>query len=474
MTSTAPSAAPAKQPERPSAIPRDAAGSAAPAAERPPPPYPVGAIPVELSAHTSFEWAARESADRARYRTEYETLSTLGRGAFGTTYKVTNRIDSRVYALKSIQLSANINATERQRVLREAEVLSSLNSEHVVRYYAAWIEKADLAAAAGDGSCSWTEPSACSSDAGGDEGASFECHLCRSEYQDWEVSFEQWGLLDSVLQPTCLCTDCYLRSVPQVDASAIRIKRRLPECLFILMEYCELTLVDAMRTARGDERALWSLFAQCVEGVAYLHAKGVVHRDLKPTNIFVHGGVVKIGDLGLATRRAPDGPNDVALEAPSGSTDVGTFLYSSPEVATGRYSEKCDVYSLGVVCVECFSDFGTAMERAHVLGSLRKDGTVPESWALAHPIAASLARRMVARDPAARPSCGQVLGELLVEQLWTQQPERGYPLELVVADLHAQAASLQAQLRERDAEVAELRRLLAVSGVNVESARRND
>ena len=249
MTSTAPSAAPAKQPERPGAIARDAAGSAGPAAERPPPPYPVGAIPVELSAHTSFEWAARESADRARYRTEYETLSTLGRGAFGTTYKVTNRIDSRVYALKSIQLSANINATERQRVLREAEVLSSLNSEHVVRYYAAWIEKADLAAAAGDGSCSWTEPSACSSDAGGDEGASFECHLCRSEYQDWEVSFEQWGLLDSVLQPTCLCTDCYLRSVPQVDASAIRIKRRLPECLFILMEYCELTLVDAMRTA---------------------------------------------------------------------------------------------------------------------------------------------------------------------------------------------------------------------------------
>ena len=84
-------------------------------------------------------------------RQEYETLSTLGRGAFGTTYKVTNRIDSRVYAPKSIQLSANINATERSRVLREAEVLSSLNSEHVVRYYAAWIEKADLAAAAGDG-----------------------------------------------------------------------------------------------------------------------------------------------------------------------------------------------------------------------------------------------------------------------------------------------------------------------------------
>ena len=183
--------------------------------------------------------------------------------------------------------------------------------KHVVRYYAAWIEKSDLANAAGDGTASCSaasQLSVCSSDATASDGdeASFECHLCQSQYRDWEVSFEQWGLLDSVLQPTCLCTECYRAQVPQVDPSAIRIKRRLPEYLFILMEYCEATLVDAKRTACGDEREIWSLFAQCLEGLAHLHAKGVIHRDIKPMNVFVHGGVVKIGDLGLATQRAPD------------------------------------------------------------------------------------------------------------------------------------------------------------------------
>ena len=281
-----------------------------------------------------------------------------------------------------------------------------------------------------------------SSDAGGDEGASFECHPCREQYRDWEASFEQWGLLDSVLQPTCLCTDCYLRSVPQVDASAIRTLPAAPSALHS-DGIPRFDLVDAMRTARGDERALWSLFAQCVEGVAYLHAKGVVHRDLKPTNIFVHGGVVKIGDLGLATRRAPDGPNDVdrlgiLVGIDRRGHSIGTRARRWRRGGTARSATS--TRSASCASNAAFSDFGTAMERAHVLGSLRKDGTVPETVGARSAIAARLARRMVARDPR-RGRRGQVLGELLVEQLWTQQPERGHPLELVVADLHAQAAS---------------------------------
>ena len=492
-----------------------------PQQEVPLPPHPTSsrsapssAIPVELASHKSFEWAARQSTERARYRTEYEILSTLGRGAFATTYKVRSRVDSRVYALKSIRLSASLDSAERQRVLREVEVLSSLNSEHVVRYYTAWIEKGDLAtdvsndraatAATAGGSAS---ASASSHVAGGsvsevsheesgdvtaDSAAKregmFECDLCRSSYRDWEVSFEQWGLLDAVLQPTCLCVECYLRSVPQVDASAIRIKRHLPEYLFILMEYCEATLVDENRKAKGDEQATWALFAQCLEGVAYLHSKGVIHRDLKPMNVFVHGGVVKIGDLGLATQRvAPTAAGFDAVAAAgataaaastagstavatdeAASTDVGTFLYTSPEVATGRYSEKCDVFSLGIVCVELFSDFGTAMERAHVLSRLRNDGSVPEEWASSHPVASRIARRMVASEPAERPSCGQVLGELLTEKLWTQQQGNGHPLEVVVADLHSQAALLHGRLRESYTEVSALRELLRRKGVCAE------
>lgn len=71
------------------------------------------------------------------------------------------------------------------------------------------------------------------------------------------------------------------------------------------------------------------------------------------------------------------------------------------------------------------------------------------------------------RAPSERPSCGEVLAELLVEKLWwRRQPEGGNALELVVADLHSQAARLQGRLREREAEVAALRALLAEKGVS--------
>ena len=85
----------------------------------------------------------------------------------------------------------------------------------------------------------------------------------------------------------------------------------------------------------------------------------MIHRDVKPTNIFCQAGVAKIGDLGLATyvpsavqpvAGAADDP--LALSVGDNQmklTDVGTFLYTSPEVATEVYDEKCDVFSLGVV-----------------------------------------------------------------------------------------------------------------------------
>ncbi|KAK5615892.1 Rik1-associated factor 1 [Crenichthys baileyi] len=90
---------------------------------------------------------------------------------------------------------------------------------------------------------------------------------------------------------------------------------------------------------------------QTAQGMDYLHAKNIIHRDMKSNNIFLHEGLtVKIGDFGLATVKSRwTGSNQV--EQPSGS-----ILWMAPEVIrmedNNPYSFQSDVYSYGIVLFE--------------------------------------------------------------------------------------------------------------------------
>jgi len=92
-----------------------------------------------------------------------------------------------------------------------------------------------------------------------------------------------------------------------------------------------------------EERAV-EYVRQILSGVAYCHSKQIMHRDLKPENIVFEStaanSMVKIVDFGTCREFAI---KDKASPA------VGTKIYIAPEVSYGKYDEKCDVWSCGVI-----------------------------------------------------------------------------------------------------------------------------
>jgi serine/threonine protein kinase len=144
---------------------------------------------------------------------------------------------------------------------------------------------------------------------------------------------------------------------------------------------------------------------QLMKGIKQIHAADMVHRDLKPQNIFIsHDDVLKIGDFGLS-RHASEIQDEERGE-------VGTAAYCAPE-GGARATASADMFSAALIILELLCPpFSTAMERKVVLGAFREQNALPSHIDNNLPEHAALIRNMGHHDPGSRPTASEAHAEL--------------------------------------------------------------
>ena len=178
---------------------------------------------------------------------------------------------------------------------------------------------------------------------------------------------------------------------------------------WLVMEYVEGTTLAHLASARGGLPGpeVASIIRQAAEALQVAHEAGIVHRDVKPSNLIVgHDGVTKLADFGIAR-----GASDATLTQAGVLT--GSPAYLAPEVAAGGSATAAsDVWSLGGALYQALTgrppyDLGDNI----VAGLLRIVREDPPRLPGAGRLGTVLAATMV-RDPAQRWTAAQVAGYL--------------------------------------------------------------
>jgi tetratricopeptide (TPR) repeat protein len=216
-----------------------------------------------LTRRTKTEAAIGFGEERKELDSQYDIVSPLGEGGMGMVYKGWDKVLKRPVAIKRLRSELQANPRERDRFVKEAEMVASLHHPHIVDIYTIIRDSADT---------------------------------------------------------------------------------------YLVFEYVSgLTLHELLNETPGRRlppaRAL-DILRQVGEAVDHAHARHVIHRDMKPSNVMLaDGGWVKVMDFGIARQVL-----DSLLTTTN--TIVGTPVYMAPEQAMGVVVKQSDVFALGVTLYE--------------------------------------------------------------------------------------------------------------------------
>ncbi|XP_028785638.1 mitogen-activated protein kinase kinase kinase 18-like [Neltuma alba] len=181
----------------------------------------------------------------------------------------------------------------------------------------------------------------------------------------------------------------------------------------LFMEYMPLgTLIQATRGqgARLDERMIAYYIRQVLQGMEYLHSNGLVHCDIKGTNILVGQDGAKIADFGCAK-----------LAAAAAAPISGTPMFMAPEVARGEeQGYPCDIWALGCTMIEVasgHSPWPNVGDPVSILYRIAYSGEVPEIPCFLSEEAKDFLGKCLRRNPKERWTASQLLKHPFVAEL---------------------------------------------------------
>ena len=270
----------------------------------------------------------------SRYRTEFNEMALVGFGGGGEVWKVVNRLDRRNYAVKKIDLDPTDSALNR-KITREVTTISSLSHNHVVRYYAAWVEEGvsnssemdneDKSSSISNGisnsensDSNFDHISAVSENGfisqstniatsiatlfdippdkhptdNSSSGIIFDRNSSYGDSSSSSSNTKDSNCLNETISTVhaAVCNENgRKKSIIDTDMDAKAIVSVIKRLLYIQMEYCYATLQEAISGGNlwRSENEVGRLFLQLLDAIQYIHSKRVIHRDLKVSYIFV-------------------------------------------------------------------------------------------------------------------------------------------------------------------------------------------
>lgn len=252
---------------------------------------------------------------------DYRILREIGRGGMGIVYEARQLSLGRTVALKVLPFAAVLDPVQVQRFQNEAQAAAQLHHPHIVPVFAVGCERG--------------------------------VHYYSMQYIDGrsldqvvrELQVDSRAVHPQAVNPRAATTR-RLSSIAPAPTTEPHTPARRPS--------------PSRETVRGHStlpahrgvphvRAMVELVAQAAEGLHHAHECGVIHRDVKPSNLLVdRRGKLSVADFGLARCQA-------LTQITTQGQLCGTLRYMSPEQASGRnglVDARTDIYGLGVTLYE--------------------------------------------------------------------------------------------------------------------------